>query len=56
MNPISFDTYIRRDAYRNGWDNCEPDADGTGRWLSSTAHEGLRHGNHGILTATGQGV
>ena len=43
MNPISFDTYIRRDAYRNGWDNCEPDADGTGRWLSSTAHEGLLH-------------
>ncbi len=41
MNPISFDTYIRRDAYRNGWDNCESDADGTGRWLSSTAHEGL---------------
>ena len=32
MNPISFDTYIRRDAYRNGWDNCEPDAEGTGRW------------------------
>ena len=28
MNPISFDTYIRRDAYRNGWDNCEPDAEG----------------------------
>ena len=27
MNPISFDTYIRRDAYRNGWDNCEPDAE-----------------------------
>ena len=54
MNPISFDTYIRRNAYRNGWDNCEPDADGTGRWLSSTAHEGLRHGNHGILTATGR--
>lgn len=43
MNPISFDTYIRRDAYRNGWDNCEPDADGAGRWLSSTAHEGLLH-------------
>ncbi|MBQ4634898.1 MAG: HNH endonuclease [Akkermansia sp.] len=43
MNPISFGTYIRRDAYRNGWDNCEPDADGTGRWLSSTAHEGLLH-------------
>ena len=43
MNPISFDTYIRRDASRNGWDNCEPDADGTGRWLSSTAHEGLLH-------------
>ena len=43
MNLISFDTYIRRDAYRNGWDNCEPDADGTGRWLSSTAHEGLLH-------------
>ncbi|MBQ9096403.1 MAG: hypothetical protein IJY53_08710 [Akkermansia sp.] len=43
MNPISFDTYIRRDAYRNGWDNCEPDAEGTGRWLSSTAHEGLLH-------------
>lgn len=43
MNPISFDTYIRRDAHRNGWDNCEPDADGTGRWLSSTAHEGLLH-------------
>lgn len=43
MNPISFDTYIRRDAYRNGWDNYEPDADGTGRWLSSTAHEGLLH-------------
>lgn len=21
MNPISFDTYIRRDAYRNDWDN-----------------------------------
>lgn len=43
MNPISFDTYIRRDAYRNGWDNCEPDDEGTGRWLSSTAHEGLLH-------------
>lgn len=43
MNPISFDTYIRRDAYRNGWNNCEPDAEGTGRWLSSTAHEGLLH-------------
>lgn len=43
MNPISFDTYIRRDASRNGWDNCEPDAEGTGRWLSSTAHEGLLH-------------
>lgn len=43
MNPISFDTYIRRDAYRNGWDNCESDAEGTGRWLSSTAHEGLLH-------------
>lgn len=43
MNPISFDTYIRRDAYRNGWDNCEPDADGAGRWLSSTAHEGVLH-------------
>ena len=43
MPPISFDTYIRRDAYRNGWDNCEPDADGSGRWLSSTAHEGLLH-------------
>lgn len=43
MNPIRFDTYIRRDASRNGWDNCEPDADGTGRWLSSTAHEGLLH-------------
>ena len=43
MNPISFDTYIRRDASRNGWDNCEPDAERTGRWLSSTAHEGLLH-------------
>lgn len=43
MDPISFDTYIRRDAYRNGWDNCEPDAEGIGRWLSSTAHEGLLH-------------
>ena len=27
MNPTSFDTYIRRDASRNGWDNCEPDAE-----------------------------
>jgi len=27
MNPISFDTYIRRDANRNDWDNCEPDAE-----------------------------
>ena len=43
MNPIRFDTYVRRDAYRNGWDNCEPDTDGSGRWLSSTAHEGLLH-------------
>ena len=43
MNPISFDTYIRRDAYRNGWDNCESDSEGIGRWLSSTAHEGLLH-------------
>lgn len=41
MNPTDFDTYIRRDAYRNGWDVCEPDDEGTGRWLSSTAHEGL---------------
>ena len=43
MDPISFDTYVRRDAYRNGWNNCEPDSEGTGRWLSSTAHEGLLH-------------
>ncbi len=43
MNPTSFDTHIRRDSYRNGWDNCEPDAEGSGRWLSSTAHEGLLH-------------
>ncbi|MGN0809956.1 MAG: HNH endonuclease [Akkermansia muciniphila] len=41
MNSILFDTYIRRDAARSGWENCEPDAAGTGRWLSSTAHEGL---------------
>ena len=36
MNPISFDTYIRRDAYRNGWDNCEPDAE---RELSYFHHQ-----------------
>ena len=43
MPPISFNTYFCRDAYRYDWDNGEPDADGIGRWLSSTAHEGLLH-------------
>ena len=35
MNSISFDTYIRRDAYRNGRDNCEPDAEGAFIFSSS---------------------
>jgi len=43
MNPIVFDTDIHQAAARNGWDNCDPDEDGFGRWLSSTAHEGLLH-------------
>lgn len=46
MDAISFDTHTRTAAYRNGWDNCEPDSDDTGRLLSSTAHEGLLHVLH----------
>lgn len=40
MNVIAFDTYVRRDSYRNGFENCEVIDEYKYR-ISSTAHSGV---------------